>query len=295
MRRLRNLTLFTLFLLMLVFAGGWVKLMHMQAMAFAHPARTVPEMTPNQAGIAHWEAVTFEAADGISLKGWYIPPDENGAALVFVHGLAGNRGDYLPEAARLSQLGYGALLFDLRNHGDSGGDATSMGAHEVRDVQAAFVFLAAQPDVNSDCIGIFGGSMGGATAIRAMTQIPDARVLVIDSAYTSVVDVISDGIQNQVGIPGFPSAQIILWMTGREVDADLFSVRPIDDIGELGRPILLMHGEADPTIPVSHARELFVAAQEPKILHIVPSGGHGHMMQSAEGVVIDFLDEHLCN
>jgi fermentation-respiration switch protein FrsA (DUF1100 family) len=286
-RRIRNLSLFTLFLLALVIGGGWFKLMHMQAMAFAHPARTIPEGMPS----IDFETVSFQTEDRITLYGWFIPPEENHAVLLYVHGLGGNRGDFLPESERLHQSGYGALLFDLRNHGASGGTVTTMGAREVLDVQAAFDFLAER---QIECIGIVGRSMGGATAIRAMRQIPEVRVLIIDSAYTSIADVLSDGIRSQIGIPGFPSAQIIVWMTGRATDANLFDVRPVDDIGAIApRPILLMHGDADSTIPVWHARDLFAAANEPKWLVIVPDGGHGGMMLEDMRAVVDFLDANL--
>jgi fermentation-respiration switch protein FrsA (DUF1100 family) len=70
--------------------------------------------------------------------------------------------------------------------------------------------------------------------------------------------------------------------------------RAVDDIGAITpRPILLMHGDADPTIPVSHTLDLFAAANEPKTLVIVPGGGHGGMMLRDMRAVVDFLDVNL--
>ena len=41
-----------------------------------------------------------------------------------------------------------------------------------------------------------------------------------------------------------------------------------------GLPVLIIHGAADVTVPVEHARRLFAAADEPKRLLLLPNHGH---------------------
>jgi alpha-beta hydrolase superfamily lysophospholipase len=83
-----------------------------------------------------------------------------------------------PEATRLQQQGYGVLLFDLRNHGESEGNLTSLGLYEVRDVQAAVKYVLSRPEVNSDGIALLGDSMGAATVLQALPSLPDVKAVV---------------------------------------------------------------------------------------------------------------------
>jgi cephalosporin-C deacetylase-like acetyl esterase len=161
----RNLFLFTILTLMLgvVAAGAW--LAHAKAMGLVHPGRTQPVCTPADRGVVRWEDVRFSSADNLQLAGWFIPPDPrgDGATLIFLHGLGGNRGEFLDEAAMLTEHGYGALLLDMRNHGQSQGTVTTLGYAEVEDVRGAVAYLLARPEVNPQRIGLVGSSMGGST------------------------------------------------------------------------------------------------------------------------------------
>ena len=65
------------------------------------------------------------------------------------------------------------LAWDFRAHGKSGGEFSSLGYYEVRDVKAALDYALAQPDVKH--IGAWGGSMGAVTMIRAAAQISTDR------------------------------------------------------------------------------------------------------------------------
>jgi len=48
-------------------------------------------------------------------------------------------------------------------------------------------------------------------------------------------------------------------------------------------PLLIVHGDADPYLPVEHAERLYAAAAEPKAIWIEPGFGH------AEGAASDAL------
>jgi pimeloyl-ACP methyl ester carboxylesterase len=54
----------------------------------------------------------------------------------------------LDMAADLHARSYGLVLLDLRAHGDSEGDISTLGVKEVRDIRAALDFLHAQPEVD---------------------------------------------------------------------------------------------------------------------------------------------------
>jgi uncharacterized protein len=83
-------------------------------------------------------------------------------------------------AERLAEAGYIALTFDHRNFGESGGDPRQRedSAGKLVDIRAAVSFLAAQPSVNPDRIGIVGVCIGGGYALRAAAFDPRIKAFV---------------------------------------------------------------------------------------------------------------------
>ena len=76
-------------------------------------------------------------------------------------------------------------------------------------------------------------------------------------------------------------------------------VSPLSYVREGLPPVLTIHGDADPTVPYSHAVRLHEALDEAGVsnrLHTVPGGGHGNFsleqFQVAAEVIRDFLREH---
>jgi hypothetical protein len=61
-----------------------------------HPGRSHVIGTPAKLGM-EYEDVSLRTADGVVLRGWYIP-SHNRAALVLLHGFGGNRSQLLPYA-----------------------------------------------------------------------------------------------------------------------------------------------------------------------------------------------------
>ena len=150
-------------------------------------ARRAPlNRTPADIGLDH-EDVAFPASDGVDLRGWFIPSGKPGAGPVvfFVHGWLWNRlgnvagqvpiddrdVDFLPATRALHDAGYHVLLFDLRNHGESGSDQpVSFGITEARDVVGAVRYLRARDDVDGDRIGGLGCSMGANAIIYGVPE-----------------------------------------------------------------------------------------------------------------------------
>jgi acetyl esterase/lipase len=93
----------------------------------------------------------------------------------------------------------------------------------------------------------------------------------------------------------------VQWMGSlpdREVVAE--RVSPLTYVRSGLPPILTIHGDADPTVPYSHAvrlREALDRAGVPNRLHTVPGGGHGNFTveeyQQVYETVREFLSEHV--
>jgi pimeloyl-ACP methyl ester carboxylesterase len=268
-------------------------LAQVRALALVYPARTVAHTTPDLPG---WQQLTLRTPDDIDLSAWYVPPPAGSdAALLFVHGLGGNRALLLAQADLLYDHGYGALLIDLRNHGESGGHITTYGYYEQRDVTTAARWLLDRPAVNR--IALVGESMGGASALLAAPQLPEVAAVIIQSSYTSLEDNVSEGVRRLTGLPPFPMAPLIVWLGEREAGAPIGAVQPVEALAAFNRPALIMHGARDELLPPRNAAQLHAAATGPVELVIFENAAHGGLLQSDpalfEATVTAFLAEHL--
>jgi fermentation-respiration switch protein FrsA (DUF1100 family) len=291
----RNLGCYLLVLVGLAGAGLVVGLAWWQADAGLHPRRSLPAGTPAERGLDYQE-MTFQASDGLMLRGWYLP-SQNGAAVIVGHGIGGHR--TLEPAVVLARHGYGVLAFDWRAHGESDGDLCTFGYYEVRDVAGALDWLQRQPGVDPGRIGMLGESMGAVTAIRAAARIDGVQAVVADSAYPDLEEAIRS-LWHGTGLPGFPfvTLQIALgeWWTG----LDLAAMQPLDDVAAISpRPILILAGGQDPITGPDAGQRYYAAAGEPKELWFEPDLGHGAFWQAHpeeyERRVVGFFDAALLN
>ncbi len=224
---------------------------------------------------APFKRVDFYTEDGQRIAAWYAPPaTKSGEAVLLLHGHSGNRDQLLPHAAYLLEAGYGTLLIDFRHHGDSSGEISTMGAHEIRDARAAYRFLAGQPGVRA--IAVWGHSMGGAVAAQLMREV-EAAGLFIDATFADFPSLVRAGVR-QRGLPAAGIADLYIWLFSRLSGADMKAHRPIDHLAEVDTPALLFHGDLDPAIPLDHARR--IAATNDKIrLSIFAGGGHSDLYE----------------
>ena len=114
------------------------------------------------------DAIEFQSDDGIPLRGWWNPGDSEKPLIIFVHGLNRSRLEHLERAAESSKRGYGILLFDLRNHGESGNAYTTLGITESHDVCAARAFANREAPERPQVL--WGVSLGASTALLAERQ-----------------------------------------------------------------------------------------------------------------------------
>ncbi len=266
----RNLGCFLLIVVGLATVGLVVGVSWWQAHAFLHPRRHLPTETPASRGL-DYQDVAFTAADGLTLRGWYLP-SQNGATVIVGHGIGTHRA--LGPAEVLARNGYGVLAFDWRAHGESDGDLCTFGYYEVRDVAGALAWLRDQPDVDPERIGILGQSMGAVAAIRAAAQQSALKAVVAESPYPDLEQAIRN-VWGGTGLPEFPflALQIALgeWQTG----LDLGDMQPLADAAAISpRPILFLAGGQDPITGPDAGQRYYAAAREPKELWFEADLGH---------------------
>lgn len=227
--------------------------------------------TPARAELG-FDDVFFETEDGLTLHGWWIPTEVEpalGHVLLF-HGNAGNIGHRVLHAELLTDAGFDVFVFDYRGFGRSEGAPSEVGTH--RDARAALRATLQRPGVRPDRIVYLGVSLGGAVALALAVESPP-RGLVLQSTFTSVRDV----------------AAIHYSVIPRVVVPDAYPSR--ERIGALRSPLLVLHGDSDRVIPLSHGKALLAAAPEPKRLRVFPGLGHDDLIAEAGAEWADVIAE----
>lgn len=239
---------------------------------FQNPERGAS--TPEALGLPVTE-VEFQAIDGVQLRGWWSPGDPSQPVIIFLHGLNRSRLELLDRAAQANRRGYGVLLFDLRKHGESGGQYTSLGIFESRDACGAREFVKEKEGNRAQFF--WGVSMGASTALLAAKSCPGASGIVSDSSFLSLRETVSHHLTLIFGLPPFPIANLIVLITGLRMGFDPDDGDVEAAVREFGdTPVLFIAGGNDRRMPVALAQRLLAAAHSPaKELLIVPGAGHG--------------------
>ncbi|PYS02852.1 MAG: hypothetical protein DMG15_07740 [Acidobacteria bacterium] len=229
--------------------------------------------TPEAVGISVLPA-EFVSQDGVLLRGWWIPGDPSMPVIIFVHGLNRSRLEMLERGADASRRGYGVLLFDLRNHGDSGRAYTTIGVFESRDVCAASQFVRGTAGARQQVL--WGVSMGASSAILAAKQCPGFSAIISDSSFLSFRDTVSHHLRLIFRLPAFPIANLIVAITGYRMhfDPDDGDVEAV--VRRMTTPILFIAGGRDRRMPPALAEKMLNESPSAlKQLVIIPAAGHG--------------------
>jgi len=124
--------------------------------------------TPLDYSASQYENVSIQTPDGITLAGWFVPPQETpGAVIVLLHGGYSDRRATSWHARQLIQAGDGVLLYDQRAVGESTGDTLSYGWLDAPDLLAVFDYLKSRPEVDPERIGAVGLSRGAQITLYA--------------------------------------------------------------------------------------------------------------------------------
>jgi pimeloyl-ACP methyl ester carboxylesterase len=205
-----------------------------------------------------YQEVSFESAakDNLTLRGWWLPNPGSDKAIIYVHGREQSRAERLYLSKEMWNMGYNLLFFDLRGHGLSDGDRYTYGQFESWDVFGAFNFVKSKGFAPQN-IGLYGTSLGAATALLAMGHSPLIQTVFSDSSYASFEELAIQRIQVEKGVPSFFLPGI--FMAGTLLFGfKVAELRPEVVLKTLSnnRHIFLTHGTADTLIPFDHFNRL---------------------------------------
>jgi fermentation-respiration switch protein FrsA (DUF1100 family) len=244
-----------------------------------------PRMTtPEDYGAAH-ETLDVRTADGVRLAAWYLPGTLP-AAIVVSCGYRGRAGDVLGISTSLQRAGFHVAAYGWRGTPGSDNAAHTLGVYERNDLSAVINAMAAR--LGPVPIGLLGYSMGGAVSISVGAD--DRRVAAIctDSAFADPRVLMGDRVHEALKIPAALVLSPVIALLARRTGARLTDFRPVLAVGRVApRPLLIIHGEDDVTVPVRHAEMLYAAAGQPKELWRLPGVGHVGAYFADRGEYID--------
>jgi len=135
--------------------------------------------------------VTVTTADNVAIRGTFYAAEKPGPGVLLIHMCRADtdRATWSAVARRLAEAGIHALTIDLRGYGDSSGGEppfTTMAnfisfwrTTGMHDIEAGMDFLADQPGVDAEIIGLGGASCGVFLGVEAAARYPNIVALAL--------------------------------------------------------------------------------------------------------------------
>ena len=265
-----------------------------------------PRVAPGEAALTEQldrlggEVIRFRSRDGLRLAGRWLPaearegdwaPDPH-EAILLLHGYSGSIAPDLVEYGPFLRGTANVLGIDFRGHGDSEAGPSTFGMLEVEDIAGALAWLGER---GIRRVALVGTSMGAMAAITAVAILGDGSLTAadadldptradVDPPRPLIVGIVADSAAPEVDLPvanrlRMPARRFVAARTfdaaARRLGADPRETEPIRVIGLIAPvPLLLIHGEADTTVPVGDGRRLAAAAGSSTQHWTVPGAGH---------------------
>jgi fermentation-respiration switch protein FrsA (DUF1100 family) len=260
--------------------------------------------------------VRFES-DGIELAGVLhipdgTPPGRRLPSFLVLHGFMGSKDESHAElqARLLCDFGYAALRFDMRGCGDSGGRrGYVLCLDQVADTRNALTWLADQPEIDAERIGVIGHSFGAAVAIytagvdrrvaavisscgwghgerkfRGQHPTPEAwekftgmleqgrahKARTGETLWVSRWDVVPIPEQLRQHLPKKAQTQVPV-----DTAQSMYDFRAEDVVAQIAsRPLMLLHTADDTITPTEQSIRLFEKAGQPAELFLITGVSH---------------------
>lgn len=235
-------------------------------------------------------------------------------AIVLCHGFAGFKEVLLPAYAEaFAKAGYVVLNFDYRGFGESEGERGRLVPKlQIEDIHSAIDYVAGLDFVDSNKIGLWGTSYGGANAIAAAAQNDLIKCLSVQLTFANGERVITGDMSDEEKEKFIGMIDKMLTKkekTGKEMTVPLHKVltdeqskgfyeryskeydafdikipfltvnetmshKPENYIGDLKIPVLIVASDTDSVNPVEESHILYEKANEPKELMILEGISH---------------------
>jgi pimeloyl-ACP methyl ester carboxylesterase len=236
--------------------------------ALLHPGRKLTLTEPSR---AH-ETVDFDGA-GVRLRGWWFRGEgTRRGTIVYLHGVADNRGSSAWIADHFVPLGFDLIAYDSRAHGQSSGDACTYGYYEKQDLGRVLGRVDVTPII------VIGSSLGAAVALQAAAE--DARISAV-VAVATFSDLRAAAMERAPFFASKGNIEDAFRIAEQSAHFQVDEVSPVGAAARINAPVLLIHGDGDRETPPIHSRRVFDALHDPKRFILIPRAGHNNALSAA--------------
>lgn len=216
--------------------------------------------------------INFTMNDGYIIHGDYSLNNPKKFVLCF-HGHTGNRQGLPKYTYAFYRLGYSLVFVDHRSHGDNERGQITMGKQEHKD--ALEVINQMREKFGRDIeIGLFGCSMGGATALLCVNEAKDLSFIVSDCAFASVENLVK-GLIKIHKAPTWPILQLTEHYMKKRYNLCYKDSAPKEELKKNTKiPILFIQGDADKMVYPYNVKELYENDAGPKELVMFEGAAH---------------------
>jgi uncharacterized protein len=223
-----------------------------------------------------YSVVHFYTSDSILIEAWYGHVDSAKGTVILFHGLMGNKSFVIDQARAFLQRGYNVLMPDTRNHGSSGGRATSYGYHEAEEVKIAVDYIKGRGEKN---ISLWGISMGAVEIMKAVADYKLAvSTLFLEMPFGSLQAHVKARLRN-MGFPRQPFGFLITCWIGIESGFYGPGFQVSKYASQIHCNVVLQYGDKDQLVNRKEIDEIYNAIpDENKELIIYPDAYHESLL-----------------
>jgi fermentation-respiration switch protein FrsA (DUF1100 family) len=206
------------------------------------------------------EEVFLQTADNEQINGLFFPGSSEKVILYF-HGNAGSLEGWQHVYDQFQDLHLNVFMIDYRGYGKSTGSISEQGLNT--DGRAAYDYLITRGFGANDII-VYGRSLGSGIAVQ-LASTAAVGALILEAPYVSMKKLAWE--KMPLLLPGFYIR---------------YRFDNLKRINKIKAPLLVIHGEADSTIPYSHGKKLFDTFNGQKKMISIPGAGHNDLDTFAE-------------
>lgn len=176
--------------------------------------------------------ISFDTSDQVKISADLYGVQNSIGWLILIHMLPATKESYADLAQRFQNIGYESLAFDLRGHGESGGDAQA--AKSILDLQAAADYLIENRGATPDKIYFIGASIGANLALQYISEHQEFKTAILLSAGLDY-----QGIKTEPLVKNLKAGQKVFFVSSRDDDDNAAENQKLYDLtaGDISKKI----------------------------------------------------------
>ncbi|MCD4674144.1 MAG: alpha/beta hydrolase [Anaerolineaceae bacterium] len=234
----------------------------------------------NETEYKQWQqnGVNLPSPFGYQLACAYFPIPGAQKTIIISHGITYSRYGSIKYMPLFRKHGFNILIYDLRNHGLSGGSNTTFGLYEKFDLQILVDWAFQQLD-SDGIVGTMGESLGAATTLQHAAIDNRISFAIADCPYSDLTELLKYRLKEEYRLPAFPLLNLANLFCKLLARMDFEHISPIKGIPAITTPIYWIHGQNDDYIPPEMSEQMYNAKIDGvKKIHIVPNSAHAEAL-----------------